>query len=185
MGMLPAMPDARLVAVVAVLAALTVKPEAATYPGAAPTPPLASTDPTATSGSEVTVQVVLDVAQVRIAPVAGTAVGPSIVLLVVEGDAPSVHVPAPVALPKARVPVDVPGFPRVGVVVQADADVLVAPGIEPIAAAVAFVPPDAMARVADSPAAVPVVFWFHVGIDVAPVPPWFTGRADDKCVAVT
>jgi hypothetical protein len=76
-----------------------------------------------------------------------TAVGPSIVLVVVEGEAPTVNVPAPVALAKVCVPVVFAGFPSVGVIVQEDAVLLVAFGTAPTAVLVAFVPPYAIPSV--------------------------------------
>ena len=51
-----------------------------------------------TTPESCNVHVVLDVVQSRMCPVVGTTVGPSIVLVVVLGDAPNVNVPLPVAL---------------------------------------------------------------------------------------
>jgi len=49
-------------------------------------------------------------------------------------------------------------LPKVGVMVQEDALVLVASGIDPTAALVAFVPPWVIDKVADKSPAVPVMF---------------------------
>ena len=70
-----------------------------------------------------------------------TAVGPSIVLVVVDGEDPTVNVPLPVALAKVSVPVLVAATPKVGVIVHEDAVVDVVFGIAPTTALVAFVPP--------------------------------------------
>jgi hypothetical protein len=55
------------------------------------------------------------------------------VLVVVVGDAPTVKVPAPVAFPNAKVPVVVPGLPKVGVIVHPAAVAPVVLGTCPIA----------------------------------------------------
>jgi hypothetical protein len=73
-----------------------------------------------------------------------------------------------VALPdvdpfSVRLPPVPPFAPNVGVAVQLAAVPLVAFGTEPAVALVAFVPPLPIAKVALSPAAVPVVFWLNVG----------------------
>ena len=122
---------------------------------AMPTPGLeALTTFAATTVLSVSVHVVVAVVHPTKCPVAMTAVGPSIVLLVVLGDDPMVNVPAPVALPKAKVPVVFAGLPIVGVIVQDAADVLVALGTAPTAVLVAFVPPLEMVTVGRSPAAI-------------------------------